>query len=60
MKQLETPLPVPEEKPKASELPAKSADSIDGFFVGSMKGRVVRYDDPFGPVVDENDWQVLK
>jgi hypothetical protein len=61
MKHSEIPVSIPKiPKPKASELPAKSADSIDGPFIGSMKGYVVRYDDPFGPVVDQNDWQVLK
>ncbi len=38
-----------------SETPAAATDGRR-----PLRGSVVRYDDPFGPAVDETDWDVLR
>ena len=29
-------------------------------FIGSMKGTILYYDDPFGPAIDPMEWNALK
>ena len=47
-------------KPVAEMYPArKEAEAAKSFF-GSMKGTVLRYDDPFGPAIDPGEWDAMK
>jgi prevent-host-death family protein len=44
-------------KPVAELYPARNEAKS---FVGSMKGTVLRYDDPFAPAIDPEEWNALK
>jgi prevent-host-death family protein len=47
-------------KPIAKMYPARSEAEAPKSFVGSMKGTVRRYNDPFAPAIDPEEWNVLK
>jgi prevent-host-death family protein len=47
-------------KPVAEMYPARSEAEAGKPFIGSMKGTVLRYDDPFAPAIDPGEWNALK
>jgi prevent-host-death family protein len=47
-------------KPVAEMYPARSDADAPKPFIGSMKGTVLRYDDPFAPAIDPGEWNALK
>jgi prevent-host-death family protein len=47
-------------KPVAEMYPARSEAEAPKSFFGSMKGTVLRYDDPFAPAIDPGEWNALK
>jgi prevent-host-death family protein len=47
-------------KPVAEMYPARSETEVPKSFIGSMKGTVLRYDDPFAPAIDPGEWNALK
>jgi prevent-host-death family protein len=47
-------------KPVAEMYPARSEAEAGKPFIGSMKGTVRRYDDPFAPAIDPGEWNALK
>jgi hypothetical protein len=40
--------------------PALDDASSDAMIKASLKGSVLRYDDPFGPAIDPSEWNALK
>ncbi len=47
-------------KPVAEMYPARKDAEAAISFIGSMKGTVLRYDDPFAPVVDPDEWEAMR
>jgi prevent-host-death family protein len=47
-------------KPVAEMYPARSEAEATKSFFGSMKGTVLRYDDPFAPAIDPGEWDAMK
>jgi prevent-host-death family protein len=47
-------------KPVAEMYPARSEAEAAKSFIGSMKGTLLRYDDPFAPAIDPGEWNALK
>lgn len=47
-------------KPVAEMYPARDAAEAGRPFFGSMKGTVLRYDDPFAPAIDPGEWDAMK
>ena len=46
-------------KPVAEMFPARAKEDAKPL-VGSMKGTVYRYDDPFSPAIDPEEWEVMR
>jgi prevent-host-death family protein len=46
-------------KPVAEIYPAR-VESDGKPFIGSMKGSVLRYDDPFAPAIDPDEWEAMR
>lgn len=46
-------------KPVAEMFPARSEGEAKPF-IGSMKGTVYRYEDPFSPAIDPEEWEVMR
>ncbi len=47
-------------KPVAELYPARAQENLAKSFIGSMKGTVLRYDDPFAPAIDPGEWDAMK
>lgn len=47
-------------KPVAELYPARAEEKETKSFIGSMKGTVGRYEDPFAPAIDPGDWNALQ
>jgi prevent-host-death family protein len=47
-------------KPVAELYPARNETEAANSLFGSMKGTVLRYDDPFAPAIDPGEWNALK
>ena len=47
-------------KPVAELYPARAEEKVAESFFGSMKGTVLRYDDPFAPAIDPGEWDAMK
>ncbi len=46
-------------KPVAEMYPARVEGEAKSF-IGSMKGTVLRYDDPFAPATDPDEWEAMR
>jgi prevent-host-death family protein len=44
----------------AQMYPARHEAEVGKAFIGSLKGTVTHYNDPFGPALDPNEWGVVK
>jgi prevent-host-death family protein len=47
-------------KPVAVVMPADVTGPMKKGIVGAMAGSVLRYDDPFAPALDPEEWEALK
>jgi prevent-host-death family protein len=47
-------------KPVAEIYPAHDEAEVAKLLFGSMKGTVLRYDDPFAPAIDPGEWDAMK
>lgn len=47
-------------KPVAEMYPARGEVQAPKSFIGSMKGTVQRYDDPFAPAINPDEWEALR
>jgi prevent-host-death family protein len=61
MNRTKVPITVTNHGKRVAEMyPASDEEVLTKPFIGSMKGTVLRYDDPFGPAIDPNEWDALR
>lgn len=46
-------------KPVAKMMPVETTEAVPAL-VGSMKGTVLRFDDPFEPALSPNEWDAVR
>jgi prevent-host-death family protein len=60
MNRTNVPITVTNHGKRVAEMyPARTDKTLSQPFIGSMKGTVLRYDDPFEPAIDPNEWNAL-
>jgi prevent-host-death family protein len=60
MNRTNVPITVTNHGKRVAEMyPASTDKTLSKPFIGSMKGTVLRYDDPFEPAIDPNEWNAV-